>query len=215
VRRLLAALIAAGACSHAASGPAEALSQFGSALEQGDLDRAYALMSESYRKRVSLAEFKKHMKISPEEARADGRVVRENAGRWGARVEVVVGGDERLTLVREGSAWRLDRPPFDPFGQGTPRSALRTFIRAIEGRHWEVLVELAPARYRGEITPAKVRSYWEAQGDERTRTLLRDLRLALDAPILEEGDEALLRYGSGRQVRFVREEGAWRIESPE
>ena len=45
--------------------------------------------------------------------------------------------------------------------------------------------------------------------------MLGALRLALERRIIEEGDEAYLVYDGGRQVRFIREEGLWRIESPE
>jgi hypothetical protein len=78
-----------------------------------------------------------------------------------------------------------------------------------------VLIELAPARYRAALTPEKLRSYWQAFGVERTAALLSDLRLAADERIVEEGDEAFVVYGQGRQVHLVREDESWRIESPE
>jgi hypothetical protein len=213
-RLALGALLCVG-CGHGTPAPDDALQTFGAALERGDWAAAYGQMSASYRRSVPLAEFRRQMEAAPADARDAGRMLREHAERWGNRVEVRAGGDERIQLVREGSLWRLERPPFEPFGQETPRAALRSFIRAVETARYDVLIQLAPARYRGEITTEKLRRYWEGQGPERTKAMLRDLRVALEGRIVEEGDEAFLVYGTGRQVRFVREEAQWRIESPE
>jgi hypothetical protein len=35
------------------------------------------------------------------------------------------------------------------------------------------------------------------------------------APIVESGDEARLPYGPEQEVRFVREDGRWKVESPD
>ena len=195
--------------------PGRGPGEFGAALERDDWSRAYALMSDGYRQRVSLAEFKQQMKAVPPPR------WRTQAARCGrTRLSGAAGSSccspvsERVGLTREGGGWRLERPPFEPFGQETPRAALGAFIRAIEGQRYDILVGLAPARYRADITPDKLARYWQQQGAERTRALLRDLRLALDGHIVEEGDAALLLYGTGRQARFVREEGLWRIETP-
>jgi hypothetical protein len=203
------------ACAERAASPAGALGQYGSALEHEDWAAAYRLMSAAYRKRVSMAEFRKQMLAAPADTRAAGRALRENAAAWAARAEVLLGDGERVNLTREGGAWRLESPPFEPFGQATPRAALRAFIHGVESGRYDVLVELAPARYRPDITSEKLRAFWQSQGQERKRALLSSLRLALERRIIEEGDEAYLVYDEGRQVRFVREEGLWRIESPE
>jgi hypothetical protein len=143
------------------------------------------------------------------------RALQGSADRWAGRVEVALPGDERIGLVREGGGWRLEDRPLDPYGQGTPRAALRAFVRAVETRRYDVLMRLAPARFRGALSAPKLRAFWEGEQAAQNRPLLRELRLNLTAPISEEGDEAFMTYGSNRQVRFVREEGTWCIESPE
>jgi len=214
--RICFALLAmAAACRHAAPAPADTLGAFGAAVEREDWVAAYALMSATYRARVPAAEFERQMRASPADATSAGRTLREGAAVWGDRVEIALGNEERATLVREGAAWHLETPPYAPFAQDTPRAALRAFIRAVEQSRYDVLVALAPARYRAAVTPEKLRSFWQAFGAERTTALLRDLRLAADEHIVEEGDEAFVVYGGGRQVRLVREAGLWRLESPE
>jgi len=212
---LFSLLLLVGACAQRAAAPAGAIEAYAGAIERKDYAAAYGLMSSSYRQQVSLADFRKAMERDAIELTADARSLRETADRWNGRVTVAVPGDERVSLLREGGGWRLDAPPLDPYGQATPRAALRSFVRAVENHRYDVLVRLAPARFRTTITPEKLRAFWEGAGGAPERAFLRELRLNLYARIAEEGDEAFMTYGTGRQVRFVREEGLWRIESPE
>ena len=203
------------ACAQRAAAPGGAIEAYAAAIERKDYAGAYGLMSSSYRQQVSLADFRRTMERDAGELAADARSLRETADRWSGRATVVVPGDERVSLTREGGSWRLDGPPLDPYGQATPRAALRSFVRAVENRRYDVLVRLAPARFRATITPDKLRAFWEGAAGASDRAFLRELRLNLYARIAEEGEEAFMTYGTGRQVRFVREEGLWRIESPE
>jgi len=206
---------AAVGCAQRAAAPGGAIEAYAAAIERKDQRAAYDLMSASYRQQVSFVEFKAQMSRDAAELTADAKALRDSAGRWSARVEVALPGDERVPLVREGGGWRLDSQPLDPYGQATPRAALRSFVRAVENRRYDVLVRLAPARFRPAITVEKLRVFWEGEARAVNRPLLRELRLNLGARIAEEGDEAFMTYGSGRQVRFLREDGLWRIESPE
>jgi hypothetical protein len=172
-------------------------------------------MSPAYRRRVPQGEFARRLAAGGAEMAAQAKGLRDGGGRLGSRVEVVLPGDERAVLVQDAGGWRLEEPPFEAFRQDTPRAALRSFVRAAEGRRYDILVRLAPERFQAELTPEKLRAYWEGPQAEHNRTLVAALRLALDARIVEEGDEAYLFYGGGRQVRFVREDDLWRVETPE
>jgi hypothetical protein len=105
--------------------------------------------------------------------------------------------------------------PFEVMGQGTPRAALRTFVRAAESGRFDVLLRLVPSRFRTSVTADKLRAFWQGEAAAPARAMLRELRLNLDARIYEEGDEAYMPYGARRQARFVREDGVWKLESPE
>jgi hypothetical protein len=210
---LLALLLAA--CAPRPAAPTTAVLAYATAVERRDFTTAYALMSAPYRQRVSLAEFRHTLEQDAPELAADARAVRASADRWGTKVEMTLPGDERVEVVREGSAWRLADRPLDPFGQDTPRAALRAFLRAVESGRYDVLLRLAPGRVRGALTADKLRAFWEGEQASQNRTLLSELRLNVSAPISEDGDEAFMTYSSNRQVRFVKEEGSWRIESPE
>jgi hypothetical protein len=202
-------------CAQRAAAPAGAIEAYAAAVERKDYPAAYGLMSASFRQRVTLAEFRRQVEPDAVELGADARSLRESADRWTRRATVALPGDERVSLVREGGGWRLEGPPLEAYGQGTPRAALRSFVRAVENRRYDVLARLAPARFRAAVTAEKLRAFWEGAASAPNRGFLRELRLNLGARIAEEGDEAFMTYGSGRQVRFVREDGSWRIESPE
>jgi hypothetical protein len=203
------------ACAQRAAAPGGAIEAYAAAVERKDWSAAYGLMSSSYRQHVSLADFRRTMERDAGELAADARALRDSADRWSGRAAVTLPGEERVSLAREGGGWRLDAPPLDPYGQASPRAALRAFVRAVENRRYDVLLRLVPARSRTSITVDKLRAFWEGPAAAQNRAFLRELRLNLYARIAEEGEEAFMTYGSGRQVRFVREEGLWRIESPE
>jgi hypothetical protein len=215
MRRLLMVGLLAAGCAQRAAAPGGAIEAYAAAIERKDYGTAYGLMSASYRQQVSLADYRKTMERDATELAADARALRDSADRWTGRATVTLPGEERVSLSREGGGWRLDAPPLDPYGQASPRAALRSFVRAVENKRYDVLLRLAPARFRATITTDKLRAFWEGPASAQNRGFLRELRLNLYARIAEEGEEAFMTYGSGRQVRFVREEGLWRIESPE
>jgi hypothetical protein len=41
--------------------------------------------------------------------------------------------------------------------------------------------------------------------------LINMLEANLDEPVDEQGNEARMRYGAGLEVKFVREDGRWRL----
>jgi hypothetical protein len=208
-------LLCMTACVGRAAAPPSTVLAYASAVERRDFGAAYDLMSASFKQRVSLPEFRRQMELDAPELAADVRALRDSTDRWATRVELTLPGEDHVGLVREGRAWRLEERPLDPYGQASPRAALRAFVRAIETRRYDVLLRLAPARFRGALSTGKLRAFWEGDEAAQNRPLLRELRLNLSAPISEEGDEAFMTYGTNRQVRFVREDALWRIESPE
>jgi hypothetical protein len=203
-------------CGHRSSGPADAIAAFGSAVERKDHAAAYGMMSDEYRKRVPLAEFRAQLEAGGAETVAAGRKLAENAPRTPLRIEVEVDLGEKLPLVLQAGRWRIDGQPFDYYSQKTPRAALRSFVRALERRRYDVALRLVPARYRPTVTGDKLKEYWE--GGERkveNQKLLQLLRAHINAPIIEVGDEAHMPYGERSEVRFVREGGVWKVEDPD
>jgi hypothetical protein len=206
--------IAAG-CAHPAAGPGATAAAFGAAIERGDLKTAYGLLSADARKRLPYEAFAALLASDAAEARAFGRRLGTEAARAPARAEVALAPGETVPLVLEDGQWRIEGPAYEPWAQSTPRAALRTFIRALDERRYDVVLRLVPNRYRGDLTVEKLRQYWEQERKDEHVALLTRLRAAAGAPIVESGDEARMPYGPEREVRFVREEGRWKIEAPD
>jgi hypothetical protein len=208
-------LVAGSGCAHRPEGPAGSVAAFGAALERGDLRAAYALTSSEFRKRTPYETFAASLAADVNGARAFGQRVREQAPAIPTRVEVRLDLGETVPLVLEDGQWRIDGPTFEIWGQRTPRAALRTFIRSLDDRRYDVVLRLVPNRYRGDLTADKLRQYWEIERKEPGRAMLTRLRAAVLAPIAQTGDEAHMPYGTDQEVRFIREDGLWKVEKPE
>ena len=211
----LATILSTAACRPRAPTPGQALREYGAAVAEGRWAVAYRDLSADYRARVSLPAYTAVMQAARERSVSLGATLAAEGDLRARRIEVELPRQERAELVLEGNAWRLDRPPYPPFDLATPRSALRTFVWAVESKQYEELIALAPAAYRARLDANKVRLYWETRGVESTRALLGALLLVLDAPIFEHGDHAHAAYAGDRMVRWVREPDGWRIASPE
>jgi hypothetical protein len=206
------------ACAHRAEAPGDTLAAFGGAVERKDYATAYGLTSAEFRKRVPFAAFQAELEAGGADAQALGRRLREGASTAPLRAEVDVDLGEKLPLVYEGGGWRVDGQPFEIWSQKSPRAALRSFVRALERRRYDVALRLVPNRYRQGLSVEKLRDYWEGTDRKADNAqLLERLRAAVAAgvPIVEVGDEAHMPYGDKSEVRFVREDGAWKIEDPD
>jgi hypothetical protein len=213
-----AALGGASGCAHGggAGGPEGTLAAFASAVERKDYDAAYALTSVAYRARVTPAVFRATLEAGGADTLAESRALRARVEGPRLRADVALDLGETVPLVREEGGWRLDAQPFEPFGQSTPRAALRAFIHALERRRFDLALRLVPARYRAGLTAETLRGYWEGERRADNAQLLTRLRAAAaQAIIVETGDEAHMPYGDEQEVHFVREGGEWKIEDPD
>jgi hypothetical protein len=166
------ALIAA--CAHEAPGAADTLAAFGAAVERKDYAAAYALTSASYRQRVPFAAFRSALDDGGGDTQAQARNLRSQASRGGLRASVELDDEagQSVVLVEESGAWRLDGQPFEPWSQATPRAALRSFVRALERRRYDVVLRLSPTRHRAGLTAETLRAYWEGEHAEENARLL-------------------------------------------
>ena len=209
--------IALGGCGGLSSGatPESAVASFASALREGRTSDAYSLMSESYRRRVPFEDFERYFRDYPVEVRETARSLSSRRGRPEEEARVEYGEGEQLRLVREGGDWRVATDVVDFYDQATPRAALRAFVRAMERRRYDVVLELIPEADREGMSEERMREAWEGEGREEVERLLANLRASLDNPIEEVGDRATMIYGDRFRVQFVREGGTWRIEDPD
>jgi hypothetical protein len=212
---LLAALAVGPACAHHPEEPAATVAAFGAALARGDLGGAYRLTSTDFQHRVPFDAFEAGFTSAGGEPAALGQRMVAEAARTQPRVEVTLALGERVPLVLEAGRWRIDAAVYEPWGQATPRAALQTFVRAVDAHRYDVVLRLVPDRYRPGLSADRLRTFWEGEHKDEHRALLERARAAINAPIVETGDEARLDVAPDRQVRLVREGGRWKIEDPD
>jgi hypothetical protein len=198
---------AAGACSPSTL-PDRTLSDYGGALKAHDYASAYALMSSSFRSKVSLDQYKRMMTANPKE-------VDETAERLRGKhpveqsAEVEYGFGDQLKLVFEDKQWRIASNPLAFYDQSTPKAALRSFVRAWRLERWDVMLGFVPKEYRDRMDAAKIKQQFT---DDQTKQLMETLAANIDAPIDERANEARMHYGDKYEVKFKKEDNLWMLQ---
>lgn len=126
------------------------------------------------------------------------------------RGELVLTPEHPVAVVWTQDGWRFSEDPLDVYGQATPRQALRTLVLASRQARWEVLVRLAPQRYRVGLSPEDLARAWTEGESARELQAARDLLADhLWDPIVADAHEATLPLGDGRVARLEREGTRW------
>lgn len=152
--------------------------------------------------------------------RVDYSTLLEEGSKWperlahptGARPEALLylGNDEVVEVVWTDEGWRFSSDPTDYFGQSTPREALRSLVRASTEARWDIMLSLAPRRYRMGLSEEDLERAWT---DGPQAQVLRDARdrLAqhLSGTIRADAHQAILDLGGGEFARLEREKDRW------
>jgi hypothetical protein len=202
-----------GAC-HPPASPEATLSAWRSAVASGKTGEAYALLSSEWRRGHDQAAFERA--LGPSDGRARQKLTeRWKEARTTLRAEVTLPSGDVIPLVLEDGSWRFAHDPLDVYPQRTPEEALRSFIRAVEHKRWEVVLRFVPRRNRPLVTAEKLRERWEGERAQEIHAQLEAARAHLGEPIDQRGEEATLPVGERKQVKMVREEGQWKVETLE
>ena len=207
-----------GACGPRAASPTTpeaTVVAFSRALNQGKLDEAYGLMSKEYRDRVSLDEFKRRLGGNSQEVLEISNALSRVRAPAQEEATIVYGDDETLRLRRVGDRWLIATNVVDFYDQSTPRAALRSFVRAMERKRYDVVLRLIPTSDQEGITTDRMEQAWSGEQREEVERMLAALRDHLGDPIEVIGDHATMPYGDQRRVQMLREGGSWKIEDPE
>lgn len=211
---VLAAVVALGlaACGGPRAAPTGTLDRYASALKARNYDAAYDLMSSGFRAQVSKDEFVRMMRDNPREVSDTASRLTGKKSRIEVTAELTYGLGDTLHLVHESGAWRIAENPLAFYDQSTPRAALRSFLRAYRLERWDVMLRFVPKAYAELMNADKMKSQFAGQErKEEMSQLMNMLEANLDEPIDEQGNEARMRYGAGFEVKFVREDGRWRL----
>lgn len=123
---------------------------------------------------------------------------------------VFLGAEQPVAAVWTDEGWRFAEDPTDVYAQRTPRQALRALVRATRAERWDVVLRLAPQRYRLGLSEEDLRSAW-TDGDQGSALRAARDRLAahLADPIAADADDAALDLGQGNVARLEREGDRW------
>jgi hypothetical protein len=126
------------------------------------------------------------------------------------RAQVLLGPEHPVAVVWTEDGWRFAEDPLDLYAQETPRQALRTLVMASRQARWDVLVRLAPQRYRVGLAPEDLERAWTEGESARELQAARDLLADhLWDPIVADAHDASLALGDGRVARLEREGARW------
>jgi hypothetical protein len=123
---------------------------------------------------------------------------------------VFVAPDLPVRVVLTDDGWRFAEDPTDIYAQNTPRQALRALVLASRFERWDVLVALAPKRYRMGLSADDLRDAWSKGEHAAVLRAARD-RVAehLADPIVADAHEAVLEIAPGHVARLEREGDRW------
>lgn len=120
--------------------------------------------------------------------------------------------DHPVRVVWTTQGWRFAEDPTALYAQDTPAHALRALVLASRRARWDVLLRLAPRRYRIGLAESDLRAAWTEGEHAAALRRARDRVAAhLGDPIAADEHEARLDLGEGHVVRLEREGDAWVI----
>jgi hypothetical protein len=123
---------------------------------------------------------------------------------------VMLTADHPVRVVWTSQGWRFADDPTALYAQDTPAHALRALVLASKQGRWDVLLRLAPRRYRIGLAESDLRAAWTEGEHAAALRRARDRVAAhLGDPIAADEHEARLDLGDGHVVRLEREGDAW------
>lgn len=204
---------AAGCAAGSRGGPRETLHSYALALREKRVDDAYALLSRDAQARVSYAEFERMVSENAREIDDISASLLEPAEPPRVTATLSSPDGESLLLVYEGDGWHVDGSAFDLYGQGTPRAALESFVRAFDNKRYDVLLRFVPEAKREGLTEEQLKQAWEGDQRQQIERLTQALKASLPNVHIEVlGARATVAYGPGGNVELIQEQGTWRIE---
>jgi hypothetical protein len=212
---LIAGLVACSSARPDRGSQEAVISAYAQAVQTGAWRKAYALTSSSFQKRYNEEEFVRLLLENKADLREFGAKLQQRAERVHLEATLIPNEGGALLLVQEQGEWKIASSPLEFYSQRTPAEAIRSFIKAIERRRYDIIVErFVPAKRARTLTKEMVQHYFEGEERDEAALLLRNLKANIDASIHLSGNTATMPYGERSMVRFLLEDGLWKIENP-
>jgi hypothetical protein len=176
--------------------PAPAIDAYAEALERGDADAVYGMMSEESRRAISRDEIgrvlKRELAEHAEEVRAEDRALT-------ARAELRYDDGEVVSLDLEDGEFRVTAADALPAAAKTPAQALGQLRRVLARRSYAGLMRVLSPRTRAAI-------------ERDLRSLVDGLTDPESLEIEVVGDSATVEIPGGHKVNLRREDGVWHVD---
>lgn len=192
----VASLAGCGAAARQAH-PDGVLVEYVEALEAGDLDRAYGLLSQAQQRRMSREEFRAAADAYPEEVEEEARQLRRQlAEPVPVRAELRGSGGESASFVLEGGRWHIVEGAAGAVALDSPIQAVRALRRALVRGSYPAILRVLSRESRA-VVEDEVARIAEGLSDEE----------ALQVEI--RGNRARVLYDDTHFVELVREDDEW------
>jgi hypothetical protein len=179
--------------------PDAALRQYVEAIEQGDIDAAYDLLSASQQHRTSREEFRQLAQDYPVELEAQARELRRQMVEPVPVVaDIQLQSGEVATFALEGGRWRVIEGAAGSVSLSSPLQAVRAIRRALLRRSYRGAIRVLARESRAQIED-EISRITEGLEDEES--------LSIEV----NGTRARIIYDDNHFVDLVREDGEWVI----
>ena len=179
--------------------PAPAVERYAQAVESGDADAVYGMMSEQSRRALSLGELRRIMAAERAELGEHAKAVRNPDRTVRTRAQLRYPDGELISLDLVDGEFRLGAAEALPAAARTPAQALGQLRRVLARRSYAGLMRVLSPATRSAI-----------EGD------LRSLVIGLEHPegleVTVAGDVATVQIPGGHEVKLRREAGVWHVE---
>jgi hypothetical protein len=209
--RALLCLALCAACTRG-SGPNGTLDKYGRALKNHDFAGAYELMSSSFRGKVSREDYIRMMRDNAREVDETAERLTGKRGSLEVSAEFEYGLGDQMRLVQEDGHWKIQSNPLAFYDQSSPKAALRSFLRAYRLGRYDIMLRFVPNTYREKMDAKKMEAQFTGPSKDAMETLMNSIEANVDEPIIEHGNEARMSYGDRFEVKFLKEEGAWKLK---
>lgn len=204
--------LALAAC--ASGTPQDVVAEYGKAVQASNPKAAYALLAPELREETPYPEFLEQWR-ERRQALVGAAPGFQDARDTPAYVtaELDYNDYDKLQMTLGPDGWRISGGVLALYEQDSPRAAVVSFVRALEARDHERLMQFIPSDYAQHMTPESLAADLDSRKEE-VDALVLELKANLDQPISVRGDHAYLRYGE-HKVTLVLEGDAWKVEDPD
>jgi hypothetical protein len=198
---VLAAALPLAACAQYATvpEPTPVVDAYAQAVQQGDADAIYQLMSDESRRAISRDELRRVLKEQRAELGAHAKGLRSKERVINARAEVRYDDGEIVSLDLNDGEFRVTAADALPASARSPEQALAQLRRVLARRSYAGLLRVLSPRTRAAM-------------ERDLRSLVEGLTEPGSLQIDVVGDAATVNIPGGHQVKLRREDGVWHVD---